>query len=67
MNIPLTLPDLSLWLAATAIILLITSEILGSSQEYSSRILIDKTRMRLAAIGSAIAFLVTVVLGILSF
>jgi hypothetical protein len=67
MNIPLTLPDLSLWLAGTAIILLITSEILGSSQEYSSRILIDRTRMRLAAIGSAIAFLVTVVLGVLGY
>ncbi len=67
MNIPLTLPDLSLWLAATAIILLITSEILGSSQEYSSRILINKTRMRLGAIGSAIAFLVTVVLAVLMF
>jgi hypothetical protein len=62
MNIPLTLTDISLWLAAVAIILLITSELLSSSQEYSSRILIDKTRMRFAAIGCGLAFLVTIVL-----
>jgi len=62
MNFPLTLSDISLWLAATAIILLVTSELLNSSPEYSSRILIDKTRMRLAAIGCGFAFLVTVIM-----
>jgi hypothetical protein len=62
MNIPLTLNDISLWLAATAIILLITSEFLGSSQEYSRRILVDKTRMRFAGVGCGLAFIVTVIL-----
>jgi len=62
MNIPLTLTDISVWIAATAIILLITSELLTASQEFSTRILIDKTRMRLAAIGCGLAFIVTIVL-----
>lgn len=62
MNIPLTLSDLSIWLAVTAVILLITSEILSSSQEYSTRILINKRRMRLVALGCGLAFIVTVVL-----
>jgi hypothetical protein len=65
MNIPITLSELNLWLAATAIILLITSELLGTSQEYSSRILINKTRMRFAAFGCGIAFLVTVILRVI--
>jgi hypothetical protein len=65
MNIPLTLPELSLWLAATAIILLITSELLDLSQEYSRRILIDRTRMRFAAAGCGLAFLVTVILQVI--
>ncbi len=60
--IPFTLSDLNLWLAAIAIILLITSELLNISQEYSSRIPISKTRMRIVAIGCGIAFLVTIVL-----
>jgi hypothetical protein len=62
MNIPLAFTDLSYWLAATAIILLITSELLGSSQGYTRRILINKKRMRLAALGCGLAFLVTIVL-----
>jgi hypothetical protein len=60
--IPFTLPDLNLWLAAIAIILLITSELLNVSQEYSSRIPVSKTRMRIVAIGFGIAFIVTIVL-----
>jgi hypothetical protein len=60
--IPFTLSDLNLWLAAIAIILLITSELLNVSQEYSSRIPISKTRMRIVAIGFGIAFIVTLVL-----
>jgi hypothetical protein len=51
-----------MWLAAIAIIIIITSELLDSSQEYSSRINIDKKRMRFVAIGCGIAFLVTVIL-----
>jgi hypothetical protein len=60
--IPFTLSDLNLWLAVIAIILLITSELLNVSQEYSSRIPVSKTRMRIVAIGFGIAFIVTLVL-----
>jgi hypothetical protein len=60
--IPFTLSDLNLWLAAISIILLITSELLNVSQEYSNRIPVSKTRMRIVAIGFGIAFLVTLVL-----
>jgi len=61
MNFPLSLSDISLWLAVTAIILLITSELLYSSL-YSARIMINKKRLRLVAIGVGVAFLVTVVM-----
>ena len=60
--VPFTLSDLNLWLAAIAIILLITSELLNVSQEYSSNIPVSKSRMRLVAIGFGIAFIVTLVL-----
>jgi len=62
MNFPLTLSDISLWLAFTAIILLVTSELLNASPEYSKRISIDKNRLRLAAFGCGLAFLVTVIM-----
>jgi hypothetical protein len=62
MIFPLSLTDISLWLAVTAIILLVTSELLASLPEYSSRILIDKTRLRFASLGCGLGFLVTVVL-----
>jgi hypothetical protein len=65
MNIPLSLTDISAWLAATAIILIITSELLTYSQEYSSRILINKNRMRMVAIGCGLGFLVTVILRVI--
>jgi ABC-type nitrate/sulfonate/bicarbonate transport system permease component len=62
--IPLSLSDISLWLAVTAIILLITSELIISSPGISARILIEKKRLRLAAVGCGLAFLVTVVMRI---
>jgi hypothetical protein len=62
MNFPLSLSDISLWLAITAIILLITSELLYSSPKYSARIAIDKKLLRLTALGLGIAFLATVVM-----
>jgi uncharacterized membrane protein YgaE (UPF0421/DUF939 family) len=64
MNFPLSLSDISLWLAVTAIILLITSELMYSLPEYSARIMINKKRLRLVAIGVGLAFLVTVVMRI---
>ncbi len=60
--IPFTLSDLHLWLAVMAIVLLITSEFLNVSPEFSSRVPVAKTRLRIVAIGCGIAFLVTIVL-----
>ena len=54
--------DIGLWLAVTALILLITSELLYSLPEYSARVLIEKKSLRLVAIGSGLGFLVTVVI-----
>lgn len=65
MNIPLTFSDISLWLAVTAIILIVTSELLNFSTEYSGRILIDKNRLRFAAIGVGLTFIVTVILRVI--
>jgi len=62
MNFPLSASDISLWLAVTALILLITSELLLSSSDYSRNIAINRTRLRLAALGLGIAFLITVIL-----
>ncbi len=62
MRFMLTASDISLWLAVTAIILLITSEILYSSPEYASHLRIEKKRLRLVALGCGLGFLVTVVL-----
>jgi hypothetical protein len=60
MNFPLSLSDLSLWLAVMALMLLITSELLYSLPYISARIMIDKKRLRLAALGLGLGFLVTV-------
>lgn len=62
MIFPLSLSDISLWLAVTAIILLITSELFYSLPDISARLVIDKKRFRLAALGCGLGFLVTVVL-----
>lgn len=61
MTFPLSISDFSLWLAGTAIILLITSELLYSRPEISARIIIDKQRFRLVAFGCGLGFLATVV------
>ena len=62
MNFPLSLSDFSLWLAVMAIILLITSELLYSLPEISARIAIDRKRLRLAALGLGLSFMVTVLM-----
>jgi hypothetical protein len=62
MDFPLSVPDIGLWLAVTAIILLITSELLSSSTEYSRNIVIDKKRLRLVALALGIGFMITVVM-----
>jgi len=62
MNFPLSMSDISLWLAVTAIILLITSELLSSSTEYSRNIVIEKKRLRLVALTLGTGFMITVIM-----
>ena len=54
--------DISLWLAVTAIILLITSELLSSSTGYLGSIVLNKKRLRLLALALGIGFMITVVM-----
>jgi len=62
MNLPLSMSDISLWLAATAIILLVTSELLFTLPKFSMRLNVDKKQLRLVALGCGLGFLVTVVM-----
>jgi hypothetical protein len=62
MIFPLSVSDLGLWLAVTAIILLVTSELLYSSPGYASRILLDRRLLRLLALGCGFGFLFTVLM-----
>ncbi len=62
MIFPLAISDVSLWLAVTALILLITSELLHALPEYSARIPLDKTIIRFLAIGCGLGFGVTVIM-----
>ena len=65
MNFPLDFWDISLWLAVTAIILLITSEML--SPYYGKiNIYINKKRLKNAALAVSITFLVTVAIRIIN-
>lgn len=62
MLFPLAISDLGLWLAFTAIILLLTSELLLSSVPYLTDIVIDKKRLRLTALVLGMGFLATVIM-----
>jgi hypothetical protein len=63
MNFPLSFWDISLWLAVTAIILLITSELI-SPYYGKTNLLINKTRLRNVALTISIMFLITVAIRI---
>jgi ABC-type nitrate/sulfonate/bicarbonate transport system permease component len=63
MQFPLSFWDISLWLAGTAIILLVTSELV-SSYYGKGKILINKKNLRNAALMVGILFLVTVIIRI---
>ncbi|MGD0028143.1 MAG: hypothetical protein ABSC91_04300 [Candidatus Bathyarchaeia archaeon] len=65
MHFPLSISDISLWLAVTAIILLITSELLSSSTKYSRNLIIEKKRLRLIALALGVGFMITVIMRIL--
>lgn len=64
MNFPMTISEISLWLATMAIILLITSELISSATEYTGNIVLEKNRLRLVAIGLGTGFMITVIMRI---
>ena len=64
MNFPMNMSDISLWLAVMAIILLITSELISSTTEYSRNIIIEKKRLRIVALALGLGFMATVVMRI---
>ena len=64
MQFPLSLWDISLWLAITAIILLTTSELL-SPYYGKTNIIIDKKKLRTAALTFSLLFIFTVSIRIL--
>jgi len=59
---PLSLSDISLWIAVTAIILLVASELLAPYSDYFGDFVIEKRRLRIAALVLGAAFIVTVLL-----
>jgi len=63
MDFPLSFWDISLWLAVTAIILLITSELISPYYGKTS-LLINKKRLRNVALIMSILFLITVAIRI---
>ena len=65
MAFPLSFWDISLWLAITAIILLVTSEML-SPQYGKINIQINKKKLRNAALAVSILFLITVAIRIIN-
>lgn len=64
MSFPLVFSDVSLFLAVTAIILLITSELLSPSYG-NTNIYINNKRLRNAALAVSILFLVTLAIKII--
>jgi len=63
MQFPLSFWDISLWLAVTAIILLITSELI-SPYYGKTNILINQKRLKNTALTMGILFLITVAIRI---
>jgi len=65
MDFPLSLWDISMWLAVTAIILLITSELI-SPYYGRTNLIINKKRLRNVALADATLFLITVAIRIMT-
>jgi len=63
MNFPLSFWDITLWLAVTAIILLIASELI-SPYYGKTNLLINKKRLKNAALTMGILFFITVAIRI---
>jgi hypothetical protein len=66
MHFPLSIWDISLWIAVMAIILLITSELIAPYSEYFGDFVIDKTKLRIAALMLGVAFMATVILRVIT-
>jgi hypothetical protein len=64
MKFPLSISDIGLWLAVTAIILLVTSELLSSSTGKLENVAVEKKRLRIAALTLGLGFMATVVMRI---
>jgi len=62
MQFPLSMSDISLWIAVTAIILLVTSELISPYSEQLGDFVIEKSRLRLVALVLGAAFMATVLL-----
>ncbi len=60
MYFPLSLWDISLWIAIMTIILLVTSEIIAPYSGHFGNFVIEKTRLRLVALVLGAVFIVTV-------
>ena len=65
MNFPLSFWDISLFLAVTAIILLVTSELI-SPYYGKTNLLINKKRLKNTALAASTLFLVTVAIRVVS-
>jgi hypothetical protein len=65
MDFPLSIWDISLWLAITAIILLVTSELI-SPYYAKTNLIINKKRLRNVALTVSTLFLITVAIKIIN-
>lgn len=65
MKFPLTIWDISLWIAVMAIILLVTTELISPYSEYFGDFVIEKKRLRLIALILGAAFMITVLLRVI--
>jgi hypothetical protein len=61
MSFPLSFSDISVWLASTSIILLITTELV-SPYYGQTKLLINKKRLKNIALALGILFLITIVI-----
>ena len=66
MQFPLSMSDISLWIAVMAIILLVTSELIYAHSENFGNFTIDKTRLRLVALILGASFMLTVLLRVIT-
>ncbi|UCE96568.1 MAG: hypothetical protein JSV51_02935 [Candidatus Bathyarchaeota archaeon] len=60
MAFPLSLSEISLWIAVTAIMLLITSEFLSPFSEQFGDFVIEKNRLRVVALSLGVTFVATI-------